>query len=326
MNVFIANFGTGNWAWKTCLEHSTIAVMDDVRVHPYWQRGDLEGYVAEAQRVLQSKSGTRPIRGVATRWFNVCTVMTQTTGDLWIHREKEQVWWTESLDQAATCEVRPDPDPRAEQNEIFFYQKACKPWSSKTKKDGGLLWEAIHPKAREFLFTEGTCQQLAPDNALYAQALLDGNDLSSWHSRSDWKAREDKSGKSAVKIFNPMEKSAYRMAETAWQTALQSGQVSVAMTKSKEFGFISQAELTAHALSLIESQEGLCALTGLEMLLDGLDGDSELRCSLDRIDSNGHYEHGNLQVVCRFANRWKGASEDKDFKRLIGIVQAGFTN
>jgi len=56
--------------------------MDDVRVHPYWQRGDLEGYIAEAQRVLQSKSGARPIRGVATRWFNVPTVMTQTSGDL----------------------------------------------------------------------------------------------------------------------------------------------------------------------------------------------------------------------------------------------------
>jgi hypothetical protein len=63
------NFGTGNWAWKDCLQRSTIAVMDDVRVHPFWQRGDREGYIAEAMRVLQSKSGARPIRGVSVdRW------------------------------------------------------------------------------------------------------------------------------------------------------------------------------------------------------------------------------------------------------------------
>ena len=82
MKVFIANFGTGNWAWKDCLERSTIAVMDDVPVHQFWQRGDQEGYIAEAMRVLQSKAGTPPIRGVATRWYNVLTIMTQTSSDL----------------------------------------------------------------------------------------------------------------------------------------------------------------------------------------------------------------------------------------------------
>jgi len=322
MNVYIANFGTGNWAWKDCLQRSTIAVMDDVRVHPYWQRGDREGYVAEAMRVLQSKSGTPPIRGVATRWFNVPTVMTQTAGDLWVHREKEQVWWTESLHQPATYEVMADPDPRGAPNEIFVYHKLCKPWSSNTRKGGSLLWAAIHPKAREFLFTEGTCQQLAPDNAIYAQALIDGNDLSSWHSRSDWRAKEDRSGKGAVKVFNPIELSAARMADTAWQTVAQSGKMSIVTAKDKRGIFSTKRELEAYVVALIESQERLCALTGMTMLLDSFDGDSELRCSLDRIDSSGHYEAGNLQVVCKFANRWKGASENSGFKRLVEMIRA----
>lgn len=37
--------------------------------------------------------------------------------------------------------------------------------------------------------------------------------------------------------------------------------------------------------------------------MDGAAGDPELAASLDRIDSDGHYERGNLQVVCWFSNR-----------------------
>ena len=325
MKVFIANFGAANWAWKDCLQRSTIAVMDDVRVHPFWQRGDQEGYIAEAMRLLQSKAGTPPIRGVATRWFNVPTIMTQTSGDLWIHREKEQVWWTQSLDRPATSEVVDDPMPRGAPNRIYVYHKLCNPWSNKTRKGGSLLWDALHPKAKEFLFTEGTCQQLKPENARYAEALINGDDLSLWHSRSDWIARTDRSGKGAVRVFNPIELTAARMADTAWQTVAQSGRVSVVTAKDKRSGFVSKQELEFHLMELIESQEGLCALTGIPMLLDTFDGDHELRCSLDRIDSHGHYERRNLQVVCKFANRWKGASEDESFRRLIGIVRTGMT-
>lgn len=43
--------------------------------------------------------------------------------------------------------------------------------------------------------------------------------------------------------------------------------------------------------------------------------------SLDRIDSNGHYEEGNLQVVCRFINRWKSDSDDAEFRRLVRLLQ-----
>lgn len=64
-------------------------------------------------------------------------------------------------------------------------------------------------------------------------------------------------------------------------------------------------------------QEGYCALTGVKLDYDEDGGDPELYCSLDRIDSESHYEQGNLQVVCRFANRWKGADNDATFKRLI---------
>ncbi|WP_298963557.1 hypothetical protein [uncultured Roseibium sp.] len=55
------------------------------------------------------------------------------------------------------------------------------------------------------------------------------------------------------------------------------------------------------------------------MQFDG--SDDQLRPSLDRIDSNGHYELGNLQVVARFINKWKSDSEDAEFRRSLEIVR-----
>lgn len=174
MNTYIANFGMGNWAWRECLERQAIAVMDDVRVHPFWQRGDRDGYVAEVQRVIKRKAGRTVIKPVASRWFNLNTFLMETIGDLWIHREKDQLWWTVSLDQNPSSEIIDHPRPIGEPAKIFVYYKRCMPWSSSDKKGGGLRWMAIHPKAREFLFTEGTFQKLSSDNALYAQALIEG--------------------------------------------------------------------------------------------------------------------------------------------------------
>lgn len=323
MKVFIANFGTSNWAWKDCLKRSSIAVMDDVPVHQFWQLGDQEGYIAEAMRVLKGKDGLPLIRRVATRWFNALTIMTQTSGDLWIHREKDQVWWTQSLDEPAVSEIIFDPIPRGATKKIYVYHKLCKPWSNKTKKGGSLLWDALHPKAKDFLFATVTCQKLKSENALYAQALIDGNDLSSWHCQSSWTTKTDRSRKGAVKVSNPIKQTAERMAETAWQTIAESGKASTVIAKGKRAGFPTKLELESHIMELIESQEGLCALTGLTLVFDTVGDDPERHCSLDRIDSNGHYERHNLQVVCKFANRWKGASENETFRRLIGIVRAG---
>jgi len=42
---------------------------------------------------------------------------------------------------------------------------------------------------------------------------------------------------------------------------------------------------------------------------------------LDRIDSSGHYELGNLQVVARFINFWKRDTEDFEFRRLLAVVR-----
>ena len=62
--------------------------------------------------------------------------------------------------------------------------------------------------------------------------------------------------------------------------------------------------------------------TGLQLLFDDDDYNSDLPCPLDRIDSNGHYEPGYLQIVCRFATQSKGASDNSRFITLIGKIRA----
>jgi hypothetical protein len=322
MRVYIANFGRGNWAWQDCLTRSTLVVMDDERLHPFWLRGDREGYIREAQKVLRLASGGPVIKPVASRWFNLNTVLKETVGDLWIHREKGEVWWTESIDTVADVEVIDDPKPLSDAARIYVYHKRCSGWSDRNKKGSALRWEGLHARAKEFLFTEGTFQELSDDHATYAKSLVDGDDLSLWHTRSEWRNKEDRAKRGPVTFFDTRRKTIARMAMTAMETVAQSGDVSIAVKKDKECRFRDRYELERHIDDLLISQDGICALTGLLMLFDEDDGDPELRCSLDRIDCSGHYERGNLQIVCKFANRWKGASENEVFLSLIRKVRA----
>ncbi|MDC7701607.1 hypothetical protein [Vogesella indigofera] len=114
-----------------------------------------------------------------------------------------------------------------------------------------------------------------------------------------------------------------RLVSTAQQTTSQSnGQVAYKTIKNKNNAFTSQEEFALYVLALIEKQDGCCAISGLPLRPDEQCEDVEMLASLDRIDSNGHYEPGNLQVVCRFINRWKGADENALFVRLIGALRS----
>jgi hypothetical protein len=219
----------------------------------------------------------------------------------------------------------PKVHPFGDKLDLIVCHKPCDPWSNKNRKGNRLDWIGLHPRAREFLFTEGTLQQLGDDNAEYALALIDGSDLSPWHSRAAWKAKLDKARdrRGVVTNYSPRQRAAVRMAMTARDTvAGANGQQVLRTMKNKELRFASQEEFERYLLGLLELQDGLCAVTGLTLQYDGEHDDAEMLCSLDRIDSDGHYEPGNLQVVCRFVNRWKGSDNNEGFRRLISVVRS----
>ncbi|WP_327209532.1 hypothetical protein [Rhizobium leguminosarum] len=315
MKVFIANFGRENYAWPDCLARGAIATMNDIEAQRFWEAGDREGYLSHTMKG-KTAAGYVPTRPVASRWYNLMTIVSEARGDLWIHREKDRLWWTTSKDVSPTYERR--VEPVGVKNDVVICYKPCEPWSNVTRRGLPLDWNALHGRSREFLFTESTLQQLSSDNAEYALALISGDDLSPWHGRPDWQAKATKKG-APVKTFNPREKAIARMAMTAKGTAsFANGQLVERKIKNKEV-LIPDNDFEPYIGRLIDEQRGNCALSGLPLQFDGACIDPEMLCSLDRIDSNKHYEYENLQVVCKFINRWKGADNNEEFKRLLNV-------
>ncbi len=319
MKVYIANFGRENYAWPDCLSRSTIATMNDVRVQHFWGAGDRESYIQDRMRLHKTAAGKTPTRSVASRWFNLMTTIVESEGDIWIHREKDQLWWTTSRSSPATFE--PLKETVGEQRDVIVCHKPCDPWSNKNRVGNRLEWSGLHPKAQEFLFTEGTLQRLKPHNADYALALINGDDLSHWNSLPEWKAKIARRKKNPGLTFNARQKAIWRMAATAKGTVdFSNGQQVLRTVKNKEL-LIPDSELMPFLEALLAEQEGLCAITDLRLQYDGDEDDKEMLCSLDRIDSDGHYDKENLQIVCRFVNRWKSSSNDAEFRRLMGVVR-----
>lgn len=269
MRVFIANFGRENYAWPDCLARGTIATMNDEAVHPFWVAGDRVGYINYSLANTKTAAGITPTKPVASRWFNLMTVIAESSGDIWFHREKDQLWWTESKSAPPTIALEPDPFARKADGQVYVCHKPCEPWSNTSRRGNRLQWQALHKRAREFLFTEGTLQQLQPDNAAYALALIAGDDLSSWHDRPDWKRKEADAARGAATIFNARQKSIAIMAMTARDTCDgANGQEVTRTMKNKELRF-SAIELEAYLDALLTSQEGLCALTDLPLQFKG---------------------------------------------------------
>ena len=319
--VFIANFGRENYEWPNCLRRSTVATLNSVKTHSFWEAGDREGFIGTCLKSEKTARGMTPTQGVASRWFNLMTIIAQTSGDIWIHREKNDLWWTESLPESPVFELAEDPSTTPSKP-VYVCHKPCKPWSKVSLSGSRLEWKSLHPKSWDFLSTEATLQQLSPDYAEYSLALVHGQDLSPWHERREWQQKTSARKAGLVDSFSNLKVTAYRMADTAWKTTLKAnGQEELRKVKIKEFGFPDKVELELYIEELYRMQEGLCALTGIPLQLDRAHEDEELLCSLDRIDSSGHYAPGNLQIVCRFVNRWKKDSENTDFMRLIQVVR-----
>ncbi|MBB3236142.1 hypothetical protein [Phyllobacterium endophyticum] len=319
MKVYIANFGRENYAWPDCLARNTIATMNDISVQGFWEAGDRESYIQNRMKHDKTAAGITPTRPVASRWFNLMTTIVESSGDVWIHREKNQLWWTISRQDAPSFE--PLKETFGVGRNVIICHKPCDPWAHVNRAGNKLDWTGLHSRAKEFMFTEGTLQQLRPANAEYALALINGDDLSPWHSLQEWKANAERKKKNPAITFNARQNSIAYMAMMAKGiVATSNGQEVLKTVKNKELR-IPDRELEPYLSALLDAQEGLCAITGLQLQHHGYEDDKELLCSLDRIDSDGHYEFDNLQIVCRFVNRWKSNGKDTEFRRLVALLR-----
>jgi hypothetical protein len=123
------------------------------------------------------------------------------------------------------------------------------------------------------------------------------------------------------RVLGSREKSIVEIKYSVNTTVFNSnGQLVPRKVKDKELR-MTDAELEKRIRELLNIQGDRCAVTGLRFQFRGAQTDENMLPSLDRIDSNGHYESGNVQLVCRFINFWKQASDDAEFRRLIMLVR-----
>jgi len=296
--------------------------MESEDLRPFWLVGDRTGYIAHAIATKKTSAGITPTPPVASRWFNLASIITSTENDLWIHREKGILWWTMSRPGPVDVTLQPAHDPADAGDRVYVYHKPADAWSSENRLANRLEWSGLHAKAREFLFTESTLQKLSSDYAAYAAALINGDDLRHWHDQPAWQAKADAARRSPATVLNARQRAIAEMAATVRATVRNAlGQQVLRTVKIKELRFPNPEALERYIDALLASQDDSCAITGLPLQFPGSHDDLEMLTSLDRIDSNGHYEQGNLQIVCRFVNRWKNNGSDAEFRRLVSVIR-----
>ena len=109
--------------------------------------------------------------------------------------------------------LEPSPQPERDGPDTWVITKPCLPWSDRDGQGRPLLWDALHPKARDFLVTEATFQTLANDRgyADYGRAMVAGNALGAWHDSSAWRAKLVEAKSPGARVFSPRELAAARM-------------------------------------------------------------------------------------------------------------------
>jgi hypothetical protein len=133
-------------------------------------------------------------------------------------------------------------------------------------------------------------------------------------------SKADAAKSSKGRTLDARQKAIWQMVHNAENAARSSGIVEEVIRKSKQVR-MSQLELKEYVEALLKQQEDRCTLTGIPFQLPSENWDIQLAPSLDRIDSSGHYEKGNLQIVCRFINFWKGSADNEEFRRLLSLVR-----
>jgi hypothetical protein len=166
-------------------------------------------------------------------------------------------------------------------------------------------------------FLPALCGNLNPNTATWAQRPALAKSVGS----PSPSAASDVAPAAGAPQPQPFASSVDQMLRNAKNACAESGREVIEVLKEKKFKFADDESFRRHVVGLLEAQKGRCKLSGLPLQDPVEGGDPQLYPSLDRINSDGHYEPGNLQIVCRFINRWKSDERDDEFRRLLAVLR-----
>lgn len=312
--IYIAMTGDGNELWADCLERNLVALGYDKPYFEAWHAGNRNEFLRLEIEAAPAGMPESDVKSRSTTWFNRATRIAESENDIWLHRAGNALYWSVSTEAAPVFE---------EYDGKVMIAKPVTPWSRRNRRTVALTWNSIHPKAKDYLTTQQAVFRVAdPMMTEYIEALVGGDDLSQWHERAEWKARlgADK-GKTLGTNVELSEFVLSRMMMTIRDTVRNAKGEQVLRTLKEKKLLCSEPEMKAHLAELMVRQEGLCAITRLPLHVDGQQClDYDMLASVDRIDSNGHYEPKNVQLVCRFVNFWKCSQENGKFMELLDKV------
>lgn len=309
--IYISMTGDQNELWDRCLAERLVAIGFDKPYFDAWHADDYPQYL-NLMRAASPEKPESDVKASATLWFNRAKLLSESEDDIWLHRTGSDLYW------ARTTAGEPVFEPYEDK---VMIAKPVNGWSRRNAQTVALTWNSIHPKGRDYLVTQQAVFRVANDDMrAYLEAQVHGDDLEPWHGRKDWRERLG-DGKSVGKNVPLSQFAIERMLMSIKDTVKNAdGRIVLKTLKNKKM-LCSDAEMKAHLTQLMEEQEGRCRITGLTMHVDGQDGmEHDLLASADRIDSNGHYEIGNIQLVCRFINFWKCAQENGKFIELLDRI------
>ncbi len=257
-------------------------------------------------------------------------VLTIESNDVWLALDQEAIDSSESARNKLSDAkgMRYDPGrwahyKRPRTTNVFFSP------SAENKEDWLAIRElhfALLDRIAQDAFRVDSQEKHQPALIAYLQVLLRRRLPEPVYSSKLKQAEETTSSaaqNNPTPIVGNKQSTIARLANTARDTvASANGQQALRTVKNKDLRFGTSQEFESYIGTLISSQNGICAITGLPLQFDDNYNDPEMLCSLDRIDSNGHYEPDNLQVVCRFVNRWKNDENDAEFRRLIDVIRS----
>lgn len=316
---YVIKTGAENYFWERCREGNFTALMFDKPYYEAWAAGDTAAHLDVVRK--NAKKGTPEIelKRRSTIWYNNGGTLRDSHGDIFLNRVGNNVYWATSTDASwFAIEHEYEGQPVV---------AVCKPvdkWVRHTAKDVPLQWPTIHNKAKDYLSPHRALFHITDvEMCGYLDALLSGDDLKPWHTQPMWKLKqgEDKGkslGNSVPVVDFVVEDLMLKIKHTVDQA---NGQVVMSVKSMKNKELIDEVAVKAHLRQLYIDQDGRCKISGIPMHVPGQDNKNpDLMVSPDRIDSNGHYEVGNLQLVCRFINFWKCAADNSAFADLLDLV------